>query len=474
MEVESTHDLLPGLWLEMAVRSHGDETALIYAEKCLSYRALKKVSADLAVRLQQRRCGPVIGVDAGDPWLLALALHATLRLGLTLLPLEPAMPLSRRDRLLRQCGCSSLLADTPPDGLAEDVTWLSAGDLLRSEPDQSDPITNDAPDVPLLIVPTSGTTGEPKGVMLPARALAASASAASQALDLQIGDRWLASLPLFHIGGLAILLRSLFRGATVVLHRGFDAAAVWRDLERHKITHISLVPPMLHRLLELSHGQAPPASLKVALIGGSSLDPQLARRARDCGWPLAVSYGMSETASLCALDRSATAGLVAGRVGQVLQGFQITLSNSGAVRISGDALMAGYANPRLKPGEGIDNCCFETGDLGRYDATGTLYIMGRADELLNSAGRLIHPREVERLLSACPGIVDVAVTGRSDPLWGDRLVAVYTGSIGESELQAWASKQLPGNLRPRAYIKIEQLPRNSLGKVDRNALKSQP
>ncbi len=173
------------------------------------------------------------------------------------------------------------------------------------------------------------------------------------------------------------------------------------------------------------------------------------------------------------VDSSTQAGIEPGRVGEPLPGFRICLSEGqrGRIRVSGDAVMAGYANPQLRPGDGLQEGWFESGDLGFWDSQGRLCVTGRADDLLNSGGLRLHPREVEQLLAACPGLISVAVSSRSDPLWGDRLVAFYEGSISESALESWAREHLPSGLRPREFRRIDLLPRNRMGKLDRRALK---
>jgi O-succinylbenzoic acid--CoA ligase len=409
---------------------------------------------------------------------MILALHATARLSRVLLPLDPQLPETQRQALLAQSGCRLVISDTEigrlPTGVnsfrIDDDALLLDGDV---ECHSAHVPTTIKPSEIVLIIPTTGTTSDPKGVMLSAANLRASVDQVNQSLDFHSGDCWLNCLPLSHIAGLAIPYRCVRAGAAMVLHQRFDAEQVWQDLERYRVSHISLVPAMLGRLLDAAAGRRVPASLRVALIGGGALDVALARRAHAAGWPLKVSYGMSETGSMCVLDDSAGAGTRANRVGTPVPGFRVTLSEGsrGRIRIGGDAVMAGYVNPQLRPGEGLQEGWFESGDLGYWNDEGHLCVTGRADDLLNSGGLRLHPREVEQLLADCPGLSTVAVSSRSDPLWGDRLVAFYEGSISESTLEDWARAHLPSGLRPREFRRIELLPRNRMGKLDRRALK---
>lgn len=464
--------------LARAAEEHTDRRAVVFQDRSLNYRELEKQVIDFCNRLSQWGAGSVLGVDAANPWLVLCALHATARLGRALLPLELGISRSRQHSLIRQSGCSLVIGADSPADQPKDIPWIASESLLHEGASATGQISASVsishdPDTILLIIPTSGTTGKPKGVMLSRRNLVASASQVNRELALKPGDCWLDCLPLSHIAGLSIIYRCVLAGATLVLHQGFDAKQVWLDLERQRITHLSLVPAMLKRLLEVAGGRHPPESLAVALIGGASLDTSLAREAHDAGWPLVISYGMSETGSMCAVDKGSEAGLRASRVGCPLQGFHIELSesNKGRLRVAGDAVMSGYANPQLTPGDGLDNGWFETGDLAYWDDENALCISGRMDELLNSGGRRIHPREVEELLEVCPGLSGVAVASRHDPVWGDYLVAIYTGEMEEPSLESWSRAHLPSGLRPRTFKRVDVLPINRMGKLDRQALK---
>jgi O-succinylbenzoic acid--CoA ligase len=466
---------MPGRWLARATQKSGDRIALYAHDEILNYTQLMQRVETLSARLCQYAHASVVGIYARKPMTVVLALHAAARLGRALLPLDVHMPTAQRQALLEQSGCRLIVCDTEvpplPEGIAQyradlqdEENILCAGPTPKVIPDRSHIA---------LIVPTTGTTSDPKGVMLSTANLSASIEQVNQRLDFNAADCWLNCLPLSHIAGLAIPYRCAQVGAAMVLYRRFDAQQVWQDLERYQVTHISLVPAMLGRLLDAAEGSKAPSCLRVALIGGGALDAALAARAHAAGWPLTVSYGMSETASMCVVDSSAQAGIEPGRVGEPLPGFRISLSEGqrGRIRVTGTAVMAGYANPQLRPGDGLQDGWFESGDLGFWDPQGRLCVTGRADDLLNSGGLRLHPNEVEQLLTACPDLTSVAVSSRSDPLWGDRLVAFYEGSISESRLQEWARNHLPSGLRPREFRRIDLLPRNRMGKLDRRALK---
>jgi o-succinylbenzoate---CoA ligase len=316
-----------------------------------------------------------------------------------------------------------------------------------------------------LVISTSGSEGEPRGVLLSDASIDAAAAAANHHLPLRPGDLWLDCLPLYHIGGLAILWRCARAGAAVLLHDGFDADAVAADLARQPVTHLSLVPAMLARLLET--GVAPPASLRHVLIGGAALSQALHDRARAAGWPLNPSYGMSETAAQVATWTPADGPWREGLVGRPLGKNEIALAADSRIRIRGPQVMLGYLG-----GGGIDeDGWLTTGDLGKIDANGRLTVTGRADDMLISGGRNVHPLEVESCLAGCPGVLDVAVTGLPDKVWGDLIVALVVGDATAQGIADWCRPRLPGAALPRRIVHLGSLPRNATGKLERSQLR---
>lgn len=314
-----------------------------------------------------------------------------------------------------------------------------------------------------LIIATSGSEGAPKGVRLPWRAVAAAARLGAAALDLKPGDAWLACLPLHHVGGAMILHRCWRAGATAVVHEGFDAQAVLRDLRDRRISHVSLVPAMLARLLEA--GEPPPLTLRVALVGGAALAQALFDRAAALGWPVCPTYGMSETCAQATVRRRPAPGeWREGDVGRPLPGVRVRVAAAGTLEIATPARMAGYLG-QPDAGEWIS-----TRDLGAVGADGVVRVGGRADDMLVSAGVNVHPLEVEHRLAACPGVREAGVAGLPDPVWGDVIAAAYEGEAAEAAVDAWCREHLPAARRPRRILRVARLPRTASGKLDRRAL----
>ena len=427
-------------WVNRVAATRPDAVALILPDETLSYRQL----LDRAhARAQQLECtqGAVLALQTEVMAEVALSAHAASRLGRPFFPLNPALSPQQREVLLPTAGGS----------VADDIE---------------------------LFIATSGTQGEPKVVMLSGANLQAGVLASRSRLPLQAGDAWLACLPLYHIGGMAILYRCAEAGAAVVLHEGFDPQRVWNDLEKYRVTHISLVPAMLARLLDTGCDSPPPA-LKHALIGGGPLSAALAERARAAGWPVCASYGMSETGSQVATLCDLPQGWVPGQVGSHSPGFEVEVvgeggqptSGIGRIRIRGAAVMAGYASPQRKTGLGLDQGWFTSGDLGSIDVQGNLTVLGRHDDMLVSGGTNINPQQVEEVLKRCPNVADAALTSVVDDVWGDLLVAAMVAEAEDEALEKWCRNELTSAMRPRRFIRLPALPRNALGKLDRQALR---
>jgi len=427
-------------WINREAAIRPDAVALILPDETLSYRQLLDRAHVLA---QQLECpqGGVLALQAEAMAEVALSAHAASLLGRAFFPLNPALTPQRRDALLQAAG----------GPVADDIE---------------------------LLIATSGTQGEPKAVMLGGANLQAGVLASRSRLPLQAGDAWLACLPLYHIGGMAILYRCAEAGAAVVLHEGFDPQRVWNDIEKYRATHISLVPAMLARLLDNCRDSPPPA-LRVALIGGGPLSAALAERACAAGWPVCVSYGMSETGSQVATLCDIPQGWTPGQVGSPLPGFEVEVvgedglptSGIGRIRVRGAAVMAGYAKPQRQTGLGLAQGWFASGDLGFLDMHGNLTVLGRHDDMLVSGGTNIHPQQVEEVLKRCPGVADAALTSVADDIWGDFLVAVVVAEADDAALEEWCRNELAGALRPRRFIRLPALPRNEIGKLDRQALR---
>ena len=296
-----------------------------------------------------------------------------------------------------------------------------------------------------LVVATSGATGTPKAVVLTREAVTASALATSARLGVDPGrDRWLACLPLVHVGGLTVITRALATGTPLTVQDGFDAAAVTAAAAAG-CTLVSLVPTVLRRI--------DPSRFRTVVLGGSAMPPDLPPQA-------VTTYGATETGSGVVYD------------GVPLDGVEIR-TVGGEILVRCPMLLRCYRDGTdPKDGDGW----YATGDAGAWDpAAGRLRVFGRTDDLIITGGENVWPAAVERVLAACPGVAEVAVVGRPDPEWGERVVALVVPADPAdppplAELRAAVKAELPAYAAPRGLELVEALPRTPLGKVARGRL----
>ncbi len=475
-------------WLAQAARERPDHAALVHGGRSVSHRELEARVRERAGQLAGA------GLKAGDrlallfpnsPALIEL-IHAAMAVGATLVPLHARLgagelaPLvaDARPRLLV---CADALAETARAALAPEsetrlVGWseLCARPALRPElRDSLDPDQDHA------ILFTSGTSGRPKGARLSHASQLASARASAQRLGVEPDDRWLLCMPLYHVGGLAIVLRSAIHATTLVLHDAFEPGAVARALESDRLTQISLVPTMLARFLDAAPDLRAPQSLRCVLLGGGPISPALVERAQARGFALAPTYGLTEAASQVATaEPGAPAGaalppLPATELRTVdADGAPLPPGVAGEICVRGPQLMAGYLDRPDATAHALRGGWLHTGDIGELDARGALRVLDRRDDLIVSGGENVYPAEVEAALLAHPDVAEVGVVGLPDAEWGQRVVAVVVprrapGANLERELLAHCARALARFKRPRELHFASALPRTASGKLQR-------
>src|SRR3954452_14053344 len=402
-------------WLERAAAVWPSRVALESPAGSLTYAALRVRAASFAASPGDRVAIALpFGLD------FAVAVHACLFRGAVAVPIDGRLPERERTAQVREAGS---VIDAPLRAVAP-----------------SPPVPAHVPDPgdPCLVVHTSGTTGAPRPVTLSFGNVLANALGCFAALGHSRSERWLCPLPLSHVGGLMVLLRSVIAGTTAVLDS-------WRD----DITIASLVPTQLSR--RLGAGTPPPASLRVVMLGGAPADPALLTRACDAGWPVAPTYGLTQA---CSAVTVAEPGDVETS-GAPLPGLRVSIAPDGEILVSGPTVAGG----------GV----LRTGDLGRI-AGGRLIVVGRKSHTIVTGGENVAPTEVEAVLLEHPAVVEAGVFGRPDAEWGEAVTAFVVVRGPVDDLRAFCRARLPGFKVPKSISVVDALPRNAAGKLLRREL----
>jgi o-succinylbenzoate---CoA ligase len=429
-----------------------------------------------------------------------LLLHAVPRVGAIVVPLHPGRPIPELRRALSAVGRPRLLLAPGEKVDALRQQWPEVASVAVEEvapvggspgdvhdPDPADPTLRRAlpepvADTPVAVLLTSGSTGSPRAVPLTHGNLTASAQGAAQRLRLDPLDVWLATLSPAHVGGLALMHRAAVVGCPVLTRPRFDAQEFLELADQGAFTHASVVPTMLLHLLELRGDDAAPRGLRCLLVGGARTPTELLGRALVRRWPVALTYGLTEATSQVATAPPELVRRKPGTVGPPLPGVGVALGERDASG-TGEILVRGPTVALLPPGNRTPSVRMDaagwlhTGDLGRLDEDGDLWITGRLSDRIVSGGVTVDPAEVEEVLGGHPAVGEVAVVGLSDPEWGERVVAALTARDPghppmAAELDAWCRERLGPGKRPRTFRILEGFPRNPNGKVDRRALRS--
>jgi O-succinylbenzoic acid--CoA ligase len=383
--------------------------------------------------LSQRGATRRVALALADPEEFVIALHGCLLAGVAAVPVD--LRLTEGEREERLAGAELVVSEALDGGPG------GRPNLLTGDP-------------AVAVMHTSGTTAAPKPVVLAYSNWLASALGSAVALGLDPAERWLCPMPLTHVGGLSIPIRSAIYATTAVLHGRFDTDAVVDELMEpsRRITLVSLVPTMLARLLDA--GLERPPTLRWALLGGGPIGSALLERAEAAGVPVAPTYGMTEACS-----QIATFGWPLAGVDVDLQGPERE------IRVRG---------PIVSRGAVSDDGWLHTGDLGRFDERGRLVITGRKDETIVTGGENVSPVEVEQVLLEHPAVTDAGVFGRPDPQWGEAVVAVVVlrdgVAVQTDELRAFCAARLASFKVPKAVGFAQQLPRTASGKIRRREL----
>ncbi|MFC6718560.1 class I adenylate-forming enzyme family protein [Natrialbaceae archaeon GCM10025810] len=464
-------------------------------------RRVDRVAAALqGTGLRGKRIGVLMGTRAA----FATVFFAAMRLGAVVVPLNVRETEPELAAKVERTEVSRIVCERDTESLALDL-------LDREEPVFSvdDPASTRASRLPgaettvdaggaetvepaplerddtQLILFTSGTSGDPKGVRLTVGNLVASATASAFRLGVDPADRWLCCLPMYHMGGLAPAIRSALYGTTLVIQREFGPDSTARALAERDVTGVSLVPTMCKRLLDA--GWEPADTLRFVLLGGAPASEELLERCLESGVPVHPTYGMTETASQIA---TATPAEIVAPERRATVGTPLSFTDVAVVDEAGDPVPAGepgelvVSGPTVTPGYLEDphaDTAFgerglHTGDIGYRDESGRLWVLNRRDDRIVTGGENVDPGEVVAALRAHLAIEEAAVVGLEDPEWGQRVAALLVPSDPETrppleEILGHCDERLAGFKRPKTIGFARLLPRTASGTVDREAVR---
>ncbi len=473
---------VPFIPLPVAVRRHAvarpHAVAVRAPDATLTFAELHARADAIAAGLSDRDIGPGERVAfVGRATAAAVALVVGIgRAGATAVPLGTRLAAPEITVAIEESDPGLLVMGRRPADDTEipvaSLADLGAGDARRPRPTiQLDPVDG------AVLVMTSGTSGRPKGAVLTHGQMAASAAAWSTALPPASG--WLLCLDLGHVAGLGVLWRALGTGVPLTITDGFRPDAVLEALAAPGgPSHVSLVPVQLARLLDEAGGSPAPPGVRAVPLGGAPIPPSLVERALSLGWPVVPTYGLTEAGSGVTALPSRDAAVVPSSAGWPLPGVEVRIAGPGTdgvgeIEVRSPAVFAGYLVQPVATATAFTSDGFlRTGDLGRLDDAGRLFVADRRDDLLVSGGENVYPAEVEAVLTAHPTVADAAVVGRRDERWGSVPVAAIVLRAGEPSptdeaLTAFCRDRLAPYKVPVAFLRVAELPRTPSGKLRR-------
>ncbi len=469
-----------------------DDPALVAQQGELTWAELDQQADQLTGHLLGAGlpAGATIATLVPDGPRAVLLLHAINRAGCTIAPLHPGWTEREHVAHLDLVRPDLVVCDQQTEDLAALVVQapplLTLDDRSRSRampawdlPTGDQPPHGPRPEAVHSLIATSGTSGTARAAELRLEAHLAIAEATAKRLALTDDDRWLYTLSMAHVGGMATAIRSAVTGAPLIHQGPFDPARFNELIDDGQATHASLVPTMLHQILEARGDRSSPGAVGCLLLGGAAAPHALLARAAELGFPVAVTYGQTETTSQIATAPPDLVACKPGTVGPPIDPVELRIDSedpgqTGEILVRGPTILAGYRGEDQAP---VDrDGWLHTGDLGHLDQEGHLWVTGRKSHRIVTGGTTVDPTEVEEALLAHVDVEQAAVVGVQDPAWGERVAAAVVlyddAEVDGQVLKEACRDRLASAKLPRAFAFVDELATNANGKIDREAIKA--
>lgn len=436
------------------------------------------------------------------------AFFATAKIGGVVVPLNWRLVADELEFILKDSGSKLLLfgsefndvvAELNGRGDKTDIdTWIYSGDGA-SRPDFArqyddwvgeasgeEPAIGARDDDELYIMYTSGTTGLPKGVVHTHNTAMWASITGSATISFHDNDRYLLSLPLFHVGALNPLTNAVYNGTTCVVMRAFDPVRTWELIQEEKITTLLAVPAMLNFMLQaLEQGKYDYSTVRWCMSGAAPVPVTMIETYAKLGIDILQVYGLTETCGPACLIGAEDAIAKAGSTGKAFFHTDVRVVNEamedvapgepGEVLVRGKHIMKEYWNRPDATAETLVDGWLRTGDVATMDEEGFVYIQDRIKDMIISGGENIYPAEIENVVLSHEAVADVAVIGQPSDKWGESpfIVAVKKGEVSESDLLAWCKGKLAAYKLPKGAAFVDEIPRNPTGKILKRVLREQ-
>lgn len=474
-------------WLIEQSARNLDRTAFLSSNKKVTYSELLHQSLTTAEKLNRLgvRTGNHVGILASHDYNFFVLINALWFIGAVPVPLNNRLTALEIQEEIRHAKISALITD---NALTQKLSSIEFKNTILAEHVLSDQdnaalttfnLTKFNSENNAFIMFTSGSSGKQKAVVHTFNSLFNSVIALNDFTKLSRDDVWLASLSFYHIGGFMIPVRALLTGATVAFPNSVSADDTIAALEEFQPSHISLVPTTLQRMID--QNVRPNKNLKYLFLGGGPSEKQLSLKAIENGWPVIKVYGSTETCSMVAAMKAEDVNSKPESSGKVLLNYKIKIvdekQNSvpagevGEIIIQAGSIMKEYFGDETETLKALHNGWYRTGDYGRVDADGFLYVESRRDDLIITGGENVVAKEVQEIILQNKKVSDAFVFGIDDSTWGQMIcVAVVSEDLSEEELKTFMKLKMAGYKIPKRFYFVESIPRNEMSKVDRKKL----